>query len=414
MANGGLARGSTMSTSSAYIPSPRRVLLPLYSNVAYLWKRLLQLPVGREAPVTKLICGALRSDVDVVLFCSGTSALTAAVAMLMRPGEPREVLVSTFNCPQVIDAVIAGGGTPVLVDCFNDGSLSPSAMRRAIDENTAGVVLTHQWGTVSTEALEILAIARGRGLWVIDDAAQAFGAYTASGQAAGTLGDVGVLSFGRTKPICASSGGALLVPNGKGLQVPRPDNRRQSDLLARHSVALDLLYTLPRLWRGFLVHLLRPSPSFRDVRLALESSAPHAGSRRRMSRSSLAALRRALAALDGDREVGRQRTMQLAEDLADVPVSLVSANAPGYSASAFVLQVKARDRYALGRHLSDRGVQVGWHHFPLHLVTRYGRYARGEMPNAERLWQRLLIVPCRRLNSQQVRSVSRFIKEFYV
>jgi len=57
---------------------------------------------------------------------------------------------------------------------------------------------------------EVMEAVRGRGVGVVEDAAQAPGA-TVQGKPAGTWGDVGTLSFGGSKLLSAGRGGALLV-----------------------------------------------------------------------------------------------------------------------------------------------------------------------------------------------------------
>ena len=58
---------------------------------------------------------------------------------------------------------------------------------------------------------ELMTLARERSLWVVEDAAQAPGAFI-DGRRAGAWGDAGVLSFGGSKLLCARCGGALLTP----------------------------------------------------------------------------------------------------------------------------------------------------------------------------------------------------------
>ncbi len=71
------------------------------------------------------------------------------------------------------------------------------------------VVSSHLFGLVA-DIGRTKTLCRRHGAFVIDDAAQAFGCRTASGNL-GTLGDVGLFSFGRGKTVTSVHGGMILT-----------------------------------------------------------------------------------------------------------------------------------------------------------------------------------------------------------
>lgn len=84
-------------------------------------------------------------------------------------------------------------------------NLPPDALARAITPRTRAVVPTHVYG-LPCDMDEILAIARRRGLRVVEDCAHALGA-SYRGRPVGTLGDAALFSFQVLKPLNTFGGG---------------------------------------------------------------------------------------------------------------------------------------------------------------------------------------------------------------
>src|ERR1700760_2357960 len=134
---------------------------------------------------------------DAVGVSSGTEALALALrALEIGPGD--EVIVPTNSFIATAEAVSWIGATPKLVDVDPETHLlGADAVAAAITERTRCVIPVHLMG--STVDLDpILALAREAGLRVIEDTAQAHGAFH-RGQRVGSLGDIGCFSFYPTK-----------------------------------------------------------------------------------------------------------------------------------------------------------------------------------------------------------------------
>jgi dTDP-4-amino-4,6-dideoxygalactose transaminase len=144
---------------------------------------------------------------------SGTLAVEAALRAL-RVGAGDEVILAAYDYESNFLTVHAIGAKPVLIDVHPETwQLDPSNLEAAITPQTKAVVCSHlHGGTVPMR--EVIAVARARGIGVVEDAAQAPGA-TVQGRPAGTWGDVGVLSFGGSKLLCAGRGGALLFSDAQ-------------------------------------------------------------------------------------------------------------------------------------------------------------------------------------------------------
>jgi perosamine synthetase len=130
---------------------------------------------------------------------------------IIRRGQ--KVILSPYTISDVVNMVLCAGGVPLFADIEPGGSCNIDAgeVRRLLEsENDVGAVLvTHFYG-LFCNIDPILEFCRARGIPVIEDAAQAFGARH-DGQRAGTLGDAGIFSFGLLKNVTSFIGGAVLA-----------------------------------------------------------------------------------------------------------------------------------------------------------------------------------------------------------
>ncbi|MEM5649679.1 aminotransferase class V-fold PLP-dependent enzyme [Bacillus cereus] len=133
----------------------------------------------------------------MVLTNSGTSALVVGLKYL-KVAKGDEVILSNFNCPNVIEAILTVGAKPVLIDLNTNHSISLNKIKKHWNANTKAIILTHLYGC--HDDLDIIDWARENNIYIIDDAAQAMFSYQ-NGKPVGSLGDIGILSFGGTKPI---------------------------------------------------------------------------------------------------------------------------------------------------------------------------------------------------------------------
>lgn len=138
---------------------------------------------------------------------NGTTALhLALVALGVGPGD--EVIVPDLTYIASANAVRYCGATPVFVDnerrTFN---LDPAALEAKITSRTRGIMPVHLYGHPA-DMDPILEIARRRGLFVLEDAAEAVGA-TYKGRRVGGLGDCATFSFFGNKIITTGEGGMV-------------------------------------------------------------------------------------------------------------------------------------------------------------------------------------------------------------
>lgn len=141
---------------------------------------------------------------------SGTDTLLIAMMALgIGPGD--EVITTPFTFVATGEMIALIGATPVFVDIDpRTYNLDPAKIEAAITSKTRAIMPVSLYGQVA-DMDAINAIASARGLPVIEDAAQSFGA-TYKGRKSCALSTIGSTSFFPSKPLGGyGDGGALFT-----------------------------------------------------------------------------------------------------------------------------------------------------------------------------------------------------------
>jgi UDP-2-acetamido-2-deoxy-ribo-hexuluronate aminotransferase len=176
--------------------------------------------VGALETALARFCGARH----VVSCANGTDALLL-VLMAKKIGAGDAIFCPTFTFCATAEVVALTGATPVLVDVeeasFNIDPTSLSAGVRTAKNlglKPKAVITVGLFGQPA-DLDAVNAIARAEGLFVLDDAAQSFGA-TYKGRSVGTLADATATSFFPAKPLgCYGDGGAIFTDDAELAEV---------------------------------------------------------------------------------------------------------------------------------------------------------------------------------------------------
>lgn len=145
----------------------------------------------------------------VIGCANGSDALYLALRAL-GIGVGDEVITTPFSFIATSESIVRVGAKPVFVDIdpktFN---LSPEKIERAITPRTKAIMPVHIFG-LPADMDAIMALAKDRELFVIEDAAQAINALHHNRQA-GTIGDIGCFSFFPSKNLGAFGDGGMLA-----------------------------------------------------------------------------------------------------------------------------------------------------------------------------------------------------------
>lgn len=152
---------------------------------------------------------------------SGRTALRIGLEAMgkLRPGR-REVIVPSYICPAVVNAVKSAGLQPVPAEIGTDFNLQLDSARQLIGSNTLGIIVAHMYGCPA-DIVAFEKLTREAGIFLVDDAAQVVGEF-ANDRALGTFGDFGILSFAQSKCMVtgeSGAGGALVCRNPELLPI---------------------------------------------------------------------------------------------------------------------------------------------------------------------------------------------------
>jgi dTDP-4-amino-4,6-dideoxygalactose transaminase len=311
---------------------------------------------------------------ETIAVDSGTAALhLALIACGLKPGD--EVLTTPFTFIATGAAILHAGLTPAFADIRpGDMNLDPAALEAAITPKTRAIMPVHIFGTMC-DMTAIGAIARKRGLKVIEDACQAHGA-THSGGRAGSFGDAATFSFYPSKNLAAVGDGGAIVTSTEGVAKDarlRRDHGRTSKY--EHGVV---------------------------------------GWNYRMDEFQAAALNVKLPKLESWNSRRRALASRYSERLKGLPLTLPAAD-PGSVWHLYVIRTPRRD--ALREHLEKQNIETGVHYpLPLHLQPPFASLGRkkGQFPQAEKAAGEALSLPMYpELGEEGVDRVSGAVKSFF-
>jgi dTDP-4-amino-4,6-dideoxygalactose transaminase len=145
----------------------------------------------------------------VLLTSSCTHALEMA-ALLLDVGPGDEVIVPSFTFTSTASAFAMRGARPVFIDIRPDTlNLDEALLPSLVSERTRAIVVMHYSG-VACAMEPIMALARARGIPVVEDNAHGLMA-SYRGTRLGLFGCLATQSFHETKNVTCGKGGALLV-----------------------------------------------------------------------------------------------------------------------------------------------------------------------------------------------------------
>jgi perosamine synthetase len=144
------------------------------------------------------------------VFDSGRTSLHYALKSL-EIGESDEVIVQSYTCMVVSNAIVWTGAKPVYVDVGSDFNIDVDDLNKKITQKTKVIIIQHTFG-IPADIEGILETAKEHDIKIIEDCAHALGAKY-NNKLLGTFGDIGMFSFGSDKVISCVRGGGVITNN---------------------------------------------------------------------------------------------------------------------------------------------------------------------------------------------------------
>jgi perosamine synthetase len=289
---------------------------------------------------------------------SGTAGLHLAVRLLkLSPGD--EAVTTPYSFIASANCLLFEGARPVFADIDPDHfTIDLDAARAAITPRTRAILPVHVFGN-PVDMEEVIAIARRRGLAVIEDACEAVGG-TLRGRSLGTWGDFGVFAFYPNKQMTTGEGG-MVVTDG----IDRADWLRSLRNQGRSPLG---------------------DGSFTDL-----------GYNYRLTEIAAALGEGQLESLDSFLAARREREVRYGSLLAGIEEVRVPPIPEGRSPFVFIIQASCEElREKILSDLAGAGIQTSIYFRPIHLESFYRRrfgFREGQFPRAEHAGKTCLAIP---------------------
>lgn len=204
------------------------------------------------------------------LTSSGRSALALILLSLKKGSSRSKVILPAYTCPSVAQAVLWAGLQPVFCDVDpNTLDMNRNSLHELLDQQVLAMIPTHLYG-LAQEISDLVQIDQESEIWIIEDAAQAFGA-SIHGHVVGNAGDFGFYSLGRGKCIPTGHGGVIVskdrfVPNLKETLRETIQVGTKRDLVSLVMFLGYSLATTPFGWWFILRSPLNPAQEGMDIK----------------------------------------------------------------------------------------------------------------------------------------------------
>jgi dTDP-4-amino-4,6-dideoxygalactose transaminase len=327
---------------------------------------------------------------DTILCGSGSFALELALRSCdVKSGD--EVVVPAFCCTSIISPILAVGAYPVLADVGDDLNLTAATVDPALSKRTRAIIVPHLFGN-PVEIDSIIDLTRGRGIRVIDDAAQALGA-SLDGRKLGTFGDAGILSFGNEK-VCSGPGGGVFVSRHREVL----ERGAEFALAAADSSAALRSLSSTLIWHRWRRWSVPLHEALSDSTATDPQSLPAQYRKESMSNLNAAVASSLMKSLQENLVARRLRVRAYQGLLGNEHLILV----PHRAGSACLTQViRMMPKYPghdpasnLIASLRGAGFEVQGSYIPIHVLAPYRQLAVRSFPHAERIWMNLIELPC--------------------
>jgi dTDP-4-amino-4,6-dideoxygalactose transaminase len=298
---------------------------------------------------------------------SCTGSLTLALRLAgVGPGD--EVLSTPMTCVATNMPIKNLFARPVWCDVNPDnGTIDPDEIERKVTKKTKAVVVV-DWTGIPAELDRIKSVARGHGIKVVEDAAQAFGAFY-KGRKIGCISDFTCFSFQAIKHISTGDGGALAVLDEQDFVRGRKLKWFGIDREATKDSAGN--------WRGS----------------RWDSSIPEAGYKFHMNNVAAAIGVEQMKCVDAILRAHTDNAQYYMRELKGIPGLTLPEIPEDVKPAWWVFMLFAERRDDLSKRLAERGIDSSLLHIRNDVYECFEE-SRTHLPNVTKFQNRELCIPC--------------------
>lgn len=307
-----------------------------------------------------------------------------------------EVITTPLTFAATANVIEHVGATPIFVDVeLNSMNIDPRLIESKITKRTKAIMPVHFAGR-PCDMDKILSIAKKHNLFVIEDAAHAFGAEYKN-KKVGTIGDITVFSFYVTKNITTGEGGAVTTNNQKISEFIR--------LYSLHGLSKDA-------WKRYsdegFKHYYVEAPGYKYNMMDIQASIGI----------------HQLAKFDTGQIIRESIWNEYNKAFCDLPLILPAEpeRETVHARHLYTILVKSEDlkvsRETIQEALHAEGIGIGIHFISLHLHPYYKNkynFKRGDFPNAEFVSDRTISLPLSsKLTNTDIKDVIKAVRKVLV
>jgi dTDP-4-amino-4,6-dideoxygalactose transaminase len=319
---------------------------------------------------------------------NGTAALHLALKSLnLKEGD--EVILPSLTFIATANVVLYIGAKPIFADIVGteDLNISRKEIERKITKKTKAIMVMH-YGGYPCNMKAILGMAKGHGLYVIEDAAHAPGAEY-QGKKCGLIGDIGCFSFFSNKNLVTGEGGMVVTRNKAWAETIQKMRSHGMEALS---------------WDKYRGHL--SSYDIQEVGYNYRATE---------IQSTLGLVQ--LKKLDRNNRKRKRLVEIYLKELQEVegislPFLKFKGN-PSYHLFP-ILVAPSIDRNKVIERLKDFGIQTSVHYPPVHLFSLYRKrfgFKRGMLPETEEVSRREVTLPLHpRMKVEDVKWITKKLK----
>ena len=302
-----------------------------------------------------------------------------------------EVIVPTFTYVSSAQAVLRSGGTPVFADVDPEtGMITRETVEQSLTNNTEAVMMVH-YGGFPGSMREIKKLCETEDLFLLEDAAQAFGSRRGD-HPAGTVGRFGAISFHGTKSLTCGEGGILIVNNEADISRAEMIRDKGTDRSATRLGDVDRYtwrtigssYVLSDILGAVLLKQIRRWNEIHEKRRAVQD-----------------AIRRGIESIDTHDHFQALKPPSHAEENGHI--------------TAFLFEPPQRRNWML-QALQAEGIQAREHYHLLHNSPYAQKHLPTDrsFPGADRFKRRILRLPAYPdLSKQQIKMIIQAVEKIY-